>query len=359
MEPVNVTAQFADGRLTVWAGEQDALGTKAQLMGLSGLGADAVEFHGLAAGGSFGRRIPQSAEYMEHVVALARAASPRPVKLILHREEEFTHGTYRPALATRISATLGEEGLPVAWSQTFLVGPTRNEGFALPYRIPNQSLRSVPFGTHLRTGTWRSVAHTQHAFWTESFIDELAHAAGRDPYEYRRALLGEGSREMRVLDAAAELGGWNESLEAGMGRGIAIVESFGTLVAHVVEIAMEDGLPKVRRVSAAVDCGTVIHPDTARQQVEGAIVMGLSAAMREEITLSGGAVAEQNFGDYPVFTMADVPAIDIVFLASDGPWGGLGEPGLPPAAPALANAIFAATGKRCRALPLDKQMAGA
>jgi isoquinoline 1-oxidoreductase beta subunit len=328
-------------------------------MELSGLGAGAVEVHGLAAGGAFGRRIPQSAEYMEHVVAVARAASPRPVKLILHREEEFTHGSYRPALATRISASLGEDGLPLAWSQTFLSAPTRNEGFALPYRIPNQSLRAVPFGTHLRTGTWRSVAHTQHAFWTECFIDELAHAAGRDPLEYRRGLLAEGSRELRVLDAAAELGGWTKPLEAGMGRGIAIVESFGTLVAHVVEIAMEDGLPKVRRVSAAVDCGIVIHPDTARQQVEGAIIMGLSAAMREEITLADGAVVEQSFSDYPIFTIADTPSIDITFLASDGQWGGLGEPGLPPAAPALANAIFAATGKRYRTLPLVRQIAGA
>ena len=137
----------------------------------------------------------------------------------------------------------------------------------------------------MRTGTWRAVAHTQHAFWTESFIDELAHAAGRDPYEYRQALLPEGSRERRVLDAAAELAGWSDPLGQGMGRGIAIAESYGTIAAHVVEVVIEDGLPKVRRVSAAIDCGTVIHPDTARQQVEGAIVMGLSAAMREEITL--------------------------------------------------------------------------
>lgn len=358
MEPVNVTAQFADGKLTVWAGEQDALGTKAQLMELSGLGADDVEFHGLAAGGAFGRRVPPSADYMEHAVALARAASPRPVKLILHREEEFAQGAYRPALATSISAALGDNGLPVAWSQTFLVAPTRNEGFALPYAIPNQSLRAIPFATHLRTGTWRAVAHTQHAFWTECFIDELAHAAGRDPYEYRRALLAETSRERRVLDAAAELGGWGEPLGPGMGRGIAIAESYGTIAAHVVEIAMEGGMPKVRRVSAAIDCGVLIHPDTARQQVEGAIVMGLSAAMREEITLADGAVVEQSFSDYPVFTMADTPRIDITFLASDGVWGGLGEPGLPPAAPALANAVFAATGKRYRALPLARHMAG-
>ena len=359
MEPINVTAQFADGRLTVWAGEQDALGTKAQLMELSGLGADDVEFHGLAAGGAFGRRIPPSADYMEHVVALARAASPRPVKLILHREEEFTQGAYRPALATRISALLGEDGSADRLVADLPLGPTRNEGFALPYRIPNQSLRSVAFATHLRTGTWRAVAHTQHAFWTESFIDELAHAAGRDPYEYRRALLPEGSRERRVLDAAAELAGWDEPLGQGMGRGIAIAESYGTVAAHVVEVAMEDGLPKVRRVSAAVDCGTVIHPDTARQQVEGAIVMGLSAAMREEITLANGVVTEQGFNDYPIFTMADTPRIDITFLKSDGPWGGLGEPGLPPAAPALVNAVFAATGERHRTLPIVRRAAEA
>jgi isoquinoline 1-oxidoreductase beta subunit len=262
-------------------------------------------------------------------------------------------------LATSISAALGDDGLPVAWSQTFLVAPTRNEGFALPYRIPNQSLRSVAFGTHVRTGTWRAVAHTQHAFWTECFIDELAHAAGRDPYEYRRALLVEGSRERRVLEAAAELGGWGDPLGPGMGRGIAIAESYGTIAAHVVEIVMEDGMPKVRQVSAAIDCGIVIHPDTARQQVEGAIVMGLSAAMHEEITLADGAVVEQNFSDYPVFAIADTPRIDITFLTSDGPWGGLGEPGLPPAAPALANAVFAATGKRYRSLPLARQMASA
>jgi isoquinoline 1-oxidoreductase beta subunit len=324
-------------------------------MELSGLGASEVVVHGLAAGGTFGRRIPPSADYMEHVVALARAASPRPVKLILHREEEFMQGAYRPALATHISAALGADGLPLAWSQTFLSAPTRNEGFALPYRIPNQSLRSVPFTTHLRTGTWRAVAHTQHAFWTECFIDELAHAAGRDPYEYRRALLPETSRERRVLDAAAELGGWGKPLGPDTGRGIAIAESYGTIVAHVVEVAMEARMPKIRRVSAAIDCGIVIHPDTARQQVEGAIIMGLSAALREEITLDGGAVAEQGFNDYPIFTMADTPEIEITFLKSDGVWGGLGEPGLPPAAPALANAIFAAAGERHRSLPIVKR----
>lgn len=352
MEPINVTAQLSEGRLTVWAGEQDALGTKAQLVALSGLGWNDVTVHGLAAGGSFGRRIPESADYMEHVFPLARAASPRPVKLILHREEEFSQGSYRPALATRLAAALGADGMPEAWDQRFLTAPTRNEAFHVPYGIANMSIRAIPFSTHLRTGTWRAVAHTQHAFWTESFVDELAHAARRDPYQYRRALLSHRPRWQRVLDRAAEAAGWAEPSPPGHGKGIAIAEAYGSIAAHVVEVAMPDGLPRVTRVVAVVDCGTVIDPDTARQQVEGSVVMGLSAAMREEITLEDGAVAEKSFRDYPIFTLADTPRIAVHLLESEGPWGGLGEPGLPPAAPALANAIFAATGKRIRTLPV-------
>jgi isoquinoline 1-oxidoreductase beta subunit len=360
MEPINLTARFADGKLTVWGGEQDALGTKARLVELSSLGSDAVTFHGLAAGGSFGRRIPVSADYLEHAVALAFAVAPEPVKLILSREEDFGQGAYRPALATRIKAALGEGGLPLAWSQAFLAAPTRNEGYPIPYRIPNQSIRSIDFATHVRTGTWRAVAHTQHAFWTESLVDELAAAAGRDPFEYRRALLPDGSRERKVLEMAAEKAGWSTPPPSGIGRGIAIAESYGTIAAHVVEVSLgENGEPRVGRVVAAVDCGTVVHRDTARQQVEGAVIMGLGAALYEEITVEGGAVAQTNFPDYRMMRMADIPEIEVHFVESDAPWGGLGEPGLPPAAPALANALFSLTGKRLRSLPLAKQLVGA
>lgn len=360
MEPINATARFADGVLTLWAGEQDALGAKALLIELSGLSADNVIVHGLAAGGSFGRRIAPSADYLRHLVPIALAMSPRPVKLILSREEEFTHGAYRPALATRIEAAIGDDGMPVAWSQRFLAGPTRNEAFHLPYRIANQSLRSVDFATHVHTGTWRAVAHTQHAFWTECFIDELAHAAGRDPFEYRRDLLPEGSRERIVLETAVARAGWGEALPAGVGRGIAIHESYGTWVAEVVEASLgADGLPRVHRVVAAVDCGGLVHPDTALQQVEGGIIMGLSAALREKITLEGGAVVQTNFHDYDVFRLRDTPRIEVHFVASDAQWGGLGEPGLPPAAPALANALFAAAGKRIRRLPVLDALAQA
>jgi len=352
MEPINVIARFEQGHLTVWAGEQDGLGSKAQLVALSGLGWNDVTVHGLPAGGSFGRRIPDSADYMEHIFPLARAASPHPVKLILHREEEFRQGAYRPALASHLTATLDADGMPSEWHQRFLAAPTRNEAFHVAYDIRRISLRSIPFSTHLRTGTWRAVAHTQHTFWTESFIDELAHAAGRDPYLYRRSLLEHLPRWQRVLDHAANAARWDQPLPAGRARGIAIAESYGSIAAQVVEIAMEDDLPRVTNVVAVVDCGTVIDPDTARQQIEGSVVMGLSAAMREEITLEAGVVVEAGFHDYPIFALGDTPGIEVHLLESEGPWGGLGEPALPPVAPALTNAIFAATGRRIRTLPV-------
>ncbi|MBV8120474.1 MAG: xanthine dehydrogenase family protein molybdopterin-binding subunit, partial [Alphaproteobacteria bacterium] len=188
---------------------------------------------------------------------------------------------------------------------------------------------------------------------TESFIDELAHTAGADPFEYRRTLLPAGSRERRVLETAAERAGWGSPLPSGVGRGVALVRSFGTIVAHVVEVsAGSGGRPQVRRVVAAVDCGGLCHPDTAMQQIEGAIVMGLSAAIGEQITIERGAVAQTNFSDYPLLTLAETPEIEVHFIGSSAPWGGLGEPGLPPVAPALTNALFAATGRRARVLPL-------
>ncbi|WP_157019287.1 xanthine dehydrogenase family protein molybdopterin-binding subunit [Mesorhizobium xinjiangense] len=358
MEPVNATAQFADGTLTFWGGEQDALGTKNLLMEISGLSARRVVVNALPAGGSFGRRIPVSADYLRRLVPIAMAMAPRPVKLILSREEEFTHGAYRPALATDIAAALGPDGLPTAWSQRFLSAPTRNEAFHLPYTIPNQALRSIDFATHVQTGTWRAVAHTQHAFWTESFMDELAYAAGFDPFEYRRALLPAGSRQLAVLERAAAMAGWGEALPGGRGRGIALHEAYGTWVAQVVEASLgNDGAPRVHRVVAAVDCGGLCHPDTAHQQVEGGIIMALSAALFERITIENGAVRQRNFSDYRLMQLAEVPQIDVQFIESGAAWGGLGEPGVPPVAPALANALYAATGRRARDLPLAEAYA--
>jgi isoquinoline 1-oxidoreductase subunit beta len=357
MEPINATAQFKDGALTVWAGEQDALGSRAELIKATGLAADKVTLNALPIGGAFGRRIAQTSQHLSLVAEIAKAMSPKPVKMIWTREEDFAQGAYRPALSTHIRASLGADGKPTAWSQVYvnLTGPGRRDGYLIPYDIPAQSLDAIESTTHIRTGTWRSVAHTQHAFYTECFIDELAKAAGRDPFEYRRDLLPPGSRARKVLETAAEKSDWGKPAAAGAARGIALVESFGTIVAHVVEASRRaDGKPHVHRVTAAVDCGDVCHPDNATAQVEGAIVMGLSAAIGEQITIDRGAVVQKNFPDYPLLTLADAPPrIDVHFLRSDGPWGGLGEPGLPPVAPALANALFAITGERKRSLPLS------
>jgi isoquinoline 1-oxidoreductase beta subunit len=357
MEPINATAQFKDGRLTVWAGEQDGLGSKAALARWIGLGADDITLVPLPVGGAFGRRMALAAGYLEQAGRIAMAMAPHPVKTIWSREEDFAQGTYRPALTARMRAALGADGRPTAWWQVFVDNPAvegRNPAHAIPYAIPSQSMRSLAVPSHVRVGTWRSVAHSQHGFYTESFIDELAHAAGQDPFAYRRDLLPAGSRYRRVLQAAATNAGWGEALPTGVGRGIALVESFGTIVAHVVEASVGPrGTPRVHRVTAAVDCGVAVHPDTAAAQVEGAIVMGLSAATAEEITIDAGRVVQQSFPDYPILTLADTPPrIDVHLLESDGPWGGLGEPGVPPVAPALANALFAATGRRLRSLPL-------
>ena len=353
MEPINATAQFKDGKLTVWAGEQDALSSKASLVEWSGLNVADVTLIALPAGGSFGRRARPGAP-LRQVLQLAMQMAPRPIKMIWSREEDFVQGTYRPALASRIRAALDSQGKPIAWTQLFIDSPGLNEGFPIPYGIANQSIASVASPHHVRTGSWRSVAHTQHGFYTESFIDELARAAGRDPFEYRRDLLAPGSRHRRVLETAADKAGWGTPLAPGVGRGIALVESFGSVVAHVVEASIAaDGLPRVHRVTAAVDCGEVCHPDTATAQVEGAIVMGLSATIGEEITITDGAIVQENFSAYPIMTLGQAPPrIDVHFVRSDGPWGGLGEPGVPPVAPALANALFAASGKRPRSLPL-------
>jgi len=357
MEPINVTARFGDGKLTVWCGEQDALGAKANVLEVSGLAADAVEFIGMPIGGGFGRRSARRSDHFKQVVQLARELSPHPVKLIWSREEDIAQGGFRPALATSISAKLGTDGAPLAWQQRFIDTPeVVIEGYDLPYTIAHQSLVAVPCPHPVRLSAWRSVGHTQYGFWTECFVDELAQAAGRDPFEYRRDLLPAGSRHRRVLEAAARHAGWGTPLPAGRGRGIALVESFGSVVAEVVEASLSTGgEPKVHRVVAVVDCGTVVHRDTATQQIESGVLMGLSAALGEAITIDKGAVAQRTMHDYQLLKLAQAPRIDVHFIEDDAvPIGGVGEVGVPPAAPALVNALAVVSGRRTRSLPLRR-----
>jgi isoquinoline 1-oxidoreductase subunit beta len=353
MEPINVTAMWDAGKLKVWGSEQDALGARANLAEVSGLAIADVEFTPMSVGGGFGRRSAPKKDHLAQAVRIARAMEPAPVKLIWSREEDFAQGAYRPAVATRIEAILDDKGQIQAWQQRFIDSPELvNEGFPLPYAIANQRIDAVPAPTHVRYGAWRSVAHSQHGFFTESFIDELAAAAKKDPLEFRRMHVPADSRHRRVLDEVARRAGWGTPLPAGHGRGIALVESFGSVVAEVIEVSMEVNMPKVHRVTAVVDCGFVVHRDTGAAQVQGAIVMGLSAALGEAITIKDGAVVQRSFPDYPILRMEQVPLIEVSFIESDGPLGGLGEVGLPPVAPALVNAVFAASGTRVRGLPV-------
>jgi isoquinoline 1-oxidoreductase beta subunit len=358
MEPFVLTAHHKDGTLEVWGGLQDPLATKKAAAEAAGLDADDVTFHPMLLGGGFGRKLPGQLEIIAQTVRLAME-SPWPVKVIWSREEEVHQGTYRPQSVMALKAGLGSDGKIAAWHGAFAQQAGGEAGSALLYDLPDAEMTHAEFKTHVLTGAWRSVEASQHGFFHECFMDELAAAAGADPIEFRKRHLKPDSRAIKVLEAVAKASGWGTPLPPGSGRGVAVVESFGTVCAQVVQASLgADGYPKVERVWAAVDCGMVVNPRNAEAQVSGGIVMGLSAAIHEEITIDKGAVVQSSFSDYPLLTLAEAPQIAVEFVDSGGPVGGLGEPGLPPAAPALANALFAATGKRVRNLPIKAQAAG-
>lgn len=356
MEPFALTGHYADGKLNLWGGLQDPLTTRARAAKAAGLEMDDVIFNPMIMGGGFGRRFPDLVEIIDQVAVLAKQV-PYPVKLIWSREEDVRQGTYRPQSSAALTASLGADGKITGWRTDYVQSGNAEGEVPFIYAIPATSRRHFAYQSNQIDGPWRSVNSTQIGFYTESFMDELAAAAGEDPYQFRRKHLAAGSRHLAALDMVAKRSGWGTPLPEGVGRGIAIVESFGTIVAEVVEASVnDDGSPKVRQAWAVVDCGTTVNPLNAEAQIMGGLIMGLSSAIGEQVTLDKGAVAQSNFNDYPILKLADAPpAVDVHFIESGAKTGGIGEPGLPPASPALANALAAASGKRIRNLPLLTQ----
>ncbi len=351
MEPMNCTAVVKDGGCEVFVGVQDPLGARKVAADAAGVPVDKTVLHNHPLGGGFGRKLPGYFDFVDQAVLVAKAMSPTPVKLVWTREEDMQHDFYRPAVLSRFKAALGQDGFPTVWFNNY----SNKDGGAAhpPYAIKNQEIRERTSPFPVRTGPVRSVEFSQQGFFIESFIDELAHAAGKNPYAYRHALLKDKPRHQAVLQLAAEKSGFGAPALPGTGQGIAIVESFGTIVAQVADVAVDRaGVLKVNRIVAAVDCGDVVSPDGAKSQIEGGIVFGLSAALFGAITVDKSRVKESNFWDYEMARLIHTPQIEIHFIQSGAPLGGLGEPGVPPVAPAIANAVFAATGKRIRALPL-------
>lgn len=350
MEPLNCTAEVSNGKCEIWVGVQDGLAARAMAAKALGIAKDDVAVHLLPLGGGFGRRGGSTMDFIDRSVRVA-AQLDGPVKVIWSREEDMRQGTYRPASVSRFEAGLDSSGKPVFWTNVHVMDEEA-EAVHIPYGVETQLIESVEAETHVPYGPWRSVASSQHGFFIESFIDELAHEAGMDPYHYRSELLGSDPRSAHVLKAAAHMSGWGGAIAEGRARGIALKKSFGSIVAEVAEVSIVDGAVRVHKVWCAADPGDVVNPDTFAAQMEGGIIFGLTAALYGEITIEQGRAVEGNFPDYKMITMADTPEIEVEIIRSGEPWGGAGEPGTPPIAPAVTNAVFALTGTRVRQLPL-------
>jgi isoquinoline 1-oxidoreductase subunit beta len=368
MEPLNCTVHVRQDGCDVWVGTQVATRAQATAAQVTGLPPDKIRVHNHLLGGGFGRRL--EVDFITQAVQIAKQVDG-PVKVIWTREEDIQHDIYRPYYYDRLAAGLDEQGLPLAWSHRVTASsilarwlpPAFKDGLDTdavegavepPYALPNvlvDYVRQEPPG--IVTGWWRGVGPTHNIFVVESFIDELAAAAHKDPAEYRRALLDKSPRARAVLDLAAEKAAWGRPLPAGHGRGVSVQHAFGSYLAQVAEVAVsKEGEVRVQRVVCAVDCGITVNPDTVKAQMEGGIIFGITGVLFGEITIKDGRVEQNNFNDYRILRINEAPVVEVHLVKSTESPGGIGEPGTSAIAPAVTNAIFAATGKRVRKLPI-------
>ena len=373
MEPLNCTALIKDGKVDVWVGNQAPTVVQWLAAGNVGVANDAVTVHTPFLGGGFGRRF--DLEVIRQALACAKVTNGKPVQLIWSREQDIQHDAYRPAVSCRITAAIDDKNGVSAWHHR-MVGPsvsksvigrmnplfagnfapdkTSADGAAeLPYAFANFKCDHTQVDLPVPTGFWRSVGNSYTAFFVETFVDELAVALKKDPYLFRLELLKDRPRFAKVVDAAASASKWSSPLPKGWGRGIALAESFKSIACQVVDVEIVGKEIKVRRVVTAVDCGTALHPDNVKAQISGGAIYGLTAALKGNITLKDGIVQQSNFNDYGLMNMAECPQFETVIINSGAVLGGIGEVGVPPVAPALGNAIYAATGKRLRNLPFN------
>jgi isoquinoline 1-oxidoreductase beta subunit len=372
MEPLNCTAHVQADRVDVWLGTQNAEGALQLAAQASGLAPEKIYVHNAFSGGGFGRRLRN--DELVQAVKVSKLIG-KPVKLVWSREEDMRQDRYRPQAAIRFKAGLSADGTPLAFDCKTAVGssaperypngfdPQTTEGLAsTSYKIPNLRIMSVMKNTHVPLGPWRAPGHSQNAFFMESFIDELAFTAGQDPLKFRRALLAHRADFLHVLDTLEEKGDWGKPMAAGKGRGIAIHEAYDSITGIIAEVAVSDkGEVKVERVVVAIDCGHVVNPNGVESQMAGGVIYGLTATLYGKITVKDGRIEQGNFDSYPIMRMKDAPAIEVHLALTGGKkWGGVGEPSTAVIPAAVTNAIFAATGKRVRSLPLIGQtLAGA
>ena len=370
LEPLNAVARIESGRVEVWGGHQMPDVYAAISAKIAGVTPDKVKLHVMKTGGGFGRRAVADGDIVSEAVAVSKALGGRPVRVQWTREDDMRAGRYRPAYVHRLKAGLDANGNVIAWQnhivgQSILAGTPFDNGAAvdrtsvegaskLPYAFPNMKVELTTTKVGVPVLWWRSVGSTHTAYAVEAFIDEVAEAAGKDPIAFRLALIKDHPRHVAALNLAAEKAGWGQSLPAGRFRGVAVAESFGTVVAEIAEISVENGEPKVHRVVCAVDCGIAINPDNVRAQMEGGIGFGLGAVLKSRLTLDKGRIIEGNFDGYEVLRLDEMPAVEVHIVPSEAKPSGVGEPGVPPIGPAVANAFYQATKRRVRALPFKQ-----